>query len=288
MSLTVQEITCRTALTGSGGHATLNPYGGCEHACVYCYATYLTQWRAQSDPWGSWVQVKTNVARVLEREVARRPDVHVFMSTACDAYQPVEEHYELTRRCLSVLALAARRSDQLALFLVTKSDRVLRDLDILQAFPPGQLQVAFSLTTHRDDVAAVVEPQAPTPSRRLAALRTLTEAGVRAGLFISPVLPYLTEQDLPELLAQAEAAGCRFASFDLLRYLDRHVGGALREAYKHFGAEAQMRLAQARYADRYEPQVRDVIARACQGRPWAEPGRAPRADPEGGPDAFAV
>jgi len=288
MGVTIQEITCKTALTGSGGHATLNPYGGCEHACVYCYATYLSQWRAQSEPWGSWVQVKTNVARVLEREVARRPGVQVFMSTACDVYQPVEERYELTRRCLSVLALAAQRDEGLSVFLVTKSDRVLRDLDILQAFPPGQVRIAFSMTTHRDEAAAVVEPLAPSPSRRLAALRTLTEAGLHAGLLISPVLPYLTERDLPELLDQAEAAGCRFASFDLLRYLERHVGGALREAYKQFDAEAQLRLAQARIAARYEPEVRALIARACQGHPWAGGSGYASEDRGGDRDAFGV
>ena len=270
MGITVEEITCKSALTGSGSHYRLNPYGGCEHACVYCYATYLTRWRGQCGPWGSWVQVKTNIPRVLERELTRKRGIEVFLSTACDVYQPVEQQYRLTRRCLSVLALAAQQDEGPSVFLVTKSDRVLRDLDVLQAFPAGKLKVAFSVTTHRDETAAIVEPGAPPPSRRIAAVKTLAAAGIRAGLLVSPVLPYVTERDLPTLLDQAEAAGAQFVGFDLLNYLDRHVGAKLREAYQHLGQEAQERLEQARDTTRYEPGVRQLIARLRQGRRFGD------------------
>ena len=131
MSIKVEEITCKSALTGAGEHYRLNPYGGCEHACAYCYATYLSRWRGQSGPWGTWVQAKTNIPRVLERELTRRRNIEVFLSTACDVYQPAEEEYRLTRQCLSVLALAAQQDGGPSVFLVTKSDRVLRDLDVL-------------------------------------------------------------------------------------------------------------------------------------------------------------
>lgn len=266
MSFAIHEITCKSALTGSGPSYRLNPYGGCEHACVYCYASYLGQWRGQTDPWGTWVQAKTNVARVLERELTRKRGIDVFMSTACDVYQPLEETYRLTRDCLSVLALAARQDEGPKVFLVTKSDLVLRDLDVLQAFPEGKLKVAFSITTHDDRAAAIVEPHAAPPSRRLAALKALNAAGIHAGLLVSPVLPYLTERGLPELLDQAEAANCQFVSFDLLRYLDRHISKAMCEAYGHLGEEALARLEQARNVARYEPEVRALIARAMRGR----------------------
>lgn len=271
MSIAVHEITCKSALTGSGPNYRLNPYGGCEHACVYCYATYLARWRGQTGDWGSWVQVKTNIARVLERELARKRGIEVFLSTACDVYQPVEETYRLTRQCLSVLALAAQQDEGPTVFLVTKSDLVLRDCDVLQAFPEGKLKVAFSVTTHDDEDAAIVEPHAAPPSRRLKALKALNAAGICAGLLISPVLPYLTERDLPELLNQAEGAGCRFVSFDLLRYLDRHIATTMREAYSHFGQDAQSRLQQAREAGCYEAEVRAMIARAMQGRCLGSP-----------------
>ena len=266
MAIRVEEITCKSALTGSGSYYRLNPYGGCEHACAYCYATYLARWRGQSGPWGSWVQVKTNIPRVLERELTRKHNIKVFLSTACDVYQPVEEQYRLTRQCLSVLALAAQRGDGPSVMVLTKSDRILRDLDVLVAFSPERLQVGFSITTHDDKTAAIIEPGASPPSRRLAAVATLTEAGIRAGLFISPVLPYVTERDLPELFDRAEEAGCRFVGFDLLNYLDRHVGEKLREAYEHLGPEALERLEEARHSAGYEPAVRRMIAGAMRGR----------------------
>lgn len=270
MSLAVHEITCKSALTGSGGHFRLNPYVGCEHNCVYCYATYLARWREEPGPWGSWVQVKTNIPRVLERELARKRGIEVFLSTACDVYQPVEQQYRLTRHCLSLLALAAQRDDDLRVFLVTKSDAVVGDLDVLKVFPPQALQVAFSVTTHRDETAALVEPKASPPSRRLAALQTLNAAGIRTGLFISPVLPHVTEQDLPQLLAAAQAAGCRFLGFDRLNYLDRHIGAKMRAVYRHFGPEAQARLEQACHDPGYEASLRAVIARAKAEAQWRE------------------
>lgn len=272
MGISIEEITCKSALTGSGEHFRLNPYGGCEHACVYCYATYLTRWRGQSGPWGSWVQVKTNIPHVLERELTRKRGIEVFLSTACDVYQPVEEHYRLTRDCLAVLALAAGRDEALKVFLLTKSDRVLRDLDVLQAFPAGALQVGFSVTTHHDETAALLEPGAAPPSRRIAAVAALGAAGIRAGLLVSPVLPWVTERDLPELLDCAEEAGSRFVNFDMLNYLDRHVGAKLREAYRHLGPEALARLEEARDRVRYEPEVRRTIARLMRGRRFGGDG----------------
>ncbi len=265
MGPAIQEITCRSALTGSGGHHTLNPYGGCTHACVYCYATYLTHWRGQTEPWGRWVQAKTNIARVLERELTRKRPREVFLSTACDVYQPLEARYGLTRQCLSVLALAAQREGELHVFVLTKSDLVLRDVDVLQAFPAGQLKVAFSITTLRDEMAALVEPGATPPSRRLAAVRALRAAGLTAGLFVCPVLPYVTENDLSALLDSAEQAGAQFVSFDMLRHLDRHVGHQMREAYRQLGEDARARLEQA-YAPGYESEVRQLIAEHMRGR----------------------
>lgn len=101
-------------------------------------------------------------------------------------------------------------------------------------------------------------------------MKTLTAAGLRAGLFVSPVLPYVTERDLPALLDAAEAAGCQSVSFDLLRYLDRHVGANLWEAYRGLGREAEERLMQARDAASYEPGVRQMMAAEMADRRFGE------------------
>lgn len=278
MSIGIDEIPCKSALTGSGGHFRLNPYCGCEHACAYCYATYLTRWRGQSSPWGSWVQVKTNIPGVLERELARRSVAHVMLSTACDAYQPVEERYRLTRQCLSVLAIASQKLDGPSVFVLTKSDRILGDLDVLRVFPEGKFTMAFSLTTHRDDVAAILEPGAPSPSARIAAAKALVADGIRVELFINPVLPYVTERDLPDLLDAARTAGCGVGGFDRTNYLDRQPGARLREAYRHLGPEALERLEQARHDPQYEADIGRLL-----GRPGRKPGKGSRSASGNGP-----
>jgi DNA repair photolyase len=266
VGIAVEEVTCKSALTGSGGSYRLNPYVGCEHACVYCYATYIARWRGQEGPWGSWVQAKTNIPEVLARELRRRTGVHIMLSTVCDVYQPAEEQHGLTRRCLSVLVEAAERDEQLSVFVLTKSDLVCRDLDVLQAFRPGCLRIGFSVTTARDDVGALLEPHATRPSRRLAAGRALREAGLTVGLLFAPVLPYVTERELPRLLDLAKQAGLECLGFDPCNYLDRHVGTKLLQAYQRLGPKAIARLKQARDDPAYEPDLRELIRRSTQER----------------------
>jgi len=269
MKVLVEEVTCKSALTGSGGSYRLNPYVGCEHRCVYCYATYIARWRGKSGPWGSWVQAKTNVAERLARELTRRKGIHVFLSTVCDVYQPVERKYELTRQCLSVLCEAAQKDAALDILLLTKSDLVRRDADLLAAFPTGTLRVAFSMTTSQDAVAALFEPASAPPSRRLAAARALKEAGVRVGMHINPILPYVTERDLPALIGSAEEYGLDSVGFDTLHYLNAHVGGKVRRVYEQLGEEARTRLEQARDDPAYERELRRLVKQLTTGRGFA-------------------
>ena len=266
MAITVESITCKSALTGSGCDYRLNPYVGCQHACEYCYATYIARWRKQSGPWGSWVQVKTNVAEVLTRQLKRKVGAHVFLSTVCDVYQPVEREYELTRRCLAVLRHAAIWDPDLRVFLLTKSDLIWRDVDLLTAFPASSVRVGFSLTTSQDDVAALLEPAASPPSRRIATARALKQAGVTVGLLINPILPYVTERDLSPLLDIIDDAGLDFVGFDTLHYLRGHVGGKMRRVYRQLGRDACARLRQAQDDPGYEDELRQRVRELTEGR----------------------
>ncbi|MGQ9732212.1 MAG: radical SAM protein [Candidatus Zipacnadales bacterium] len=267
MGIVVEEVTCKSALTGAGGNYRLNPYIGCEHACVYCYATYIARWRGQSGPWGSWVQAKMNITEVLERELRRRPGAHIMLSTVCDVYQPTERHYKLTRDCLAVLARAAERDSNLNVFVLTKSELVCRDLDLLQAFPPGQLRVGFSVTTARDDVGALIEPHATRPSRRLATAHRLRDAGLAVGLLFAPVLPYVTEHELPRLLELTAQGGLECLGFDPCNYLDRQVGARLLNAYRRFGPQGLARLRQARDDPTYEEKLRERFRQLTEASP---------------------
>jgi len=261
----ISEVACKSALTGEKGSYRLNPYVGCPHRCAYCYASYVSRWKGENGPWGSWVQVKVNVPEVLRKEL-RRKWGSVFISAVCDPYQPLERRYRLTRKCLEVLADAARSGASLRVMVATKSDLALRDIDIFGTFPEGTFGLAFSITTHRDEVAAYVEPFAPRPSRRIAAARILKDAGVRVGFFICPVLPYVTERDLGGLLDIAGELKLDFLSFDRLNYLRGHVGGRAFRVYRSLGQEALRRLEQARDDPGYERELKERILREASGR----------------------
>ena len=205
----VRTIECKTALSPSslpGLDLTLNPYRGCEHDCVYCYAPYL--FRMARDDWGR-VSAKMDLPRLLSKEAAKKRGV-IGLSTATDPYQPLEEDVLLTRRCLQELVKAKAKVS-----VLTKSDLVLRDIDLLKALPDAE--VGITITTIEDGLAACFEPGAPPPSRRLRALKALIDEGIDCYVFVGPILPLVTERRMEELIGAIHASGCRRAMTDPLR-----------------------------------------------------------------------
>ncbi len=207
---------------------SINPYRGCAHACIYCYAR-LTHRYLDLDglrDWSSRIFVKVNAPEVLRRELARpawrREQVHI--GTATDPYQPAEGAYRITRRILEAL-----RDADTPVALVTKSTMVVRDRDVLRelAEGPGAL-VMFSLTTVDPVLAREIEPDVPPPQRRLEAMRVLGEAGVATGVFLAPVLPGITdgEEHLAAVVAAARAYGASALFTNTL-----HLGEVAREAF---------------------------------------------------------
>ncbi|MGC8843486.1 MAG: SPL family radical SAM protein [bacterium] len=238
---------------------TLNPYVGCEHNCRYCYSVYISRWRHRKiEEWGSWVEVKLNAPQILKREMGKYKRGEIFVSTVCDAYQPVEEIYQITRGCL----LALSDSD-FSLFLLTKSERVLRDREILEKLP--NVKVCFSLTTLRDEIARAFEPHSSPPSHRLRAGLKLKEKGIEVGILINPILPFFTERELEAIVDEAEKLAFDFIGFDTLHYINSFVGGRIREIYNRFGEEAMERLDYARNPQ-YEGELREKIMEIIKGR----------------------
>jgi DNA repair photolyase len=182
------EITTRTALVRSripGVEYVINPYLGCGHGCRYCYAVFMGKYARQhrGAPWGSFVEVKINIARVLRDELQRkkRPS-RALLSSVCDPYQPAERRYRLTRQCLEVLIEFGWGID-----ILTRSPLVIRDLDLLRGAPGAT--VGLSIPTDDDEVRKVLEPQAPPIGARVAALQRLHQAGLAPWVFIAPLLP---------------------------------------------------------------------------------------------------
>ena len=187
----ITEIACRDALARSGIPGVdyaLNPYRGCAHSCVYCYATYLGRWHHPDEQWGTFVDVRVNIADRLARQLKHINSGCIQIGTATDPYQPLERRYELTRACLQRLIFFGGEVD-----LLTKSDLVLRDADILKSL--ANCQVGLTVTTAQDEVAGIFEPKAPPPSRRIAALGELRRHGLKTYAFVGPLLPELTDTD---------------------------------------------------------------------------------------------
>jgi len=188
----IREIWCKSALTVSklpGIDYSLNPYAGCQHACVYCYVPSVMHLRR--DEWGKAVSAKVNIPSLLHQEMKKRQRGIVGISTSTDAYQPVERKYELTRKCMMVLARHDWPVD-----ILTKSDMVLRDVDVLLRL--SDVRVGFTIPTLNDESRRLLEPHAPSIERRLAALRKCTKRGLRTYVFCGPLFPDVEKKDVEE------------------------------------------------------------------------------------------
>jgi len=161
----------------------VNPYVGCVHGCTYCYARFIKRFTGHREAWGEFVDVKVNAPTLLEREVAKKkPNGRVWIAGLCDAYQPLEKQYKLTRRCLEVLSRHGW-----PVTVQTKSGLVLRDLDLLRGW--RGLEVTFSIATADEGVRRLFEPNAPTLAERFDALEKLYSEGIHTNVMIAPLLP---------------------------------------------------------------------------------------------------
>ena len=202
-----REEPCRSALNRVKGMPfewSLNPYMGCAHQCTFCYVRAFERRaeRPSDDRYGASIRVKTNVADVLRRELARKSwqGGVIAVGAATDPYQPAEGHYRLTRACLEVMGNAAN-----PLSLITRGPMIVRDLDVLQqAAVRAEVSITFSVPTIDEHIWRTTEPNTAPPQQRLRALRTLVDGGIKAGVGMAPLLPGLS--DKPELMADVVRA----------------------------------------------------------------------------------
>jgi len=196
---------------------SINPYKGCEHGCVYCFArpTHAYLGLSPGLDFESRIFYKPDAAALLEKEL-RTPKYKcavMAMGTNTDPYQPVERELNITRRILEVLA-----AHDHPVGIVTKSSLVMRDLDILGPMGrKGLAQVCLSVTTLDRGLARKMEPRCPTPARRLEAIRALSDAGVQTGVMAAPMIPVLNDPELESILEAASGASATIAGYVLLR-----------------------------------------------------------------------
>lgn len=254
----IKEISAKTLLSSSrhpdpwfGVKYTMNLYRGCQHQCIYCDSrSECYQIENFAD-----ILVKTNAIALLKKELpSKRTRGTIGLGSMNDCYMPVEERYRLTRRALELVVQC-----RFPVHIITKSDLVLRDLDLLTEISKTYAAVSFTITSADDDLAAKLEPGASSPSRRYRAIRTLTEAGIYAGITLMPVLPFIedSEENVLGIVDKARDAGARYiiASFGMTlrdrqrayyyERLDRLFPG-LREKYEQ------------RFGDRYSCGARNA------------------------------
>jgi DNA repair photolyase len=207
-----REEPCKSALNpvrGMGFKWSLNPYMGCVHRCTFCYVRHFERRsdRPFDDRYGTSIRVKTNVAEVLRKELARPSwqHEHVAIGAATDPYQPAEGRYRLTRACLEALRDASNPFS-----IITRGPMILRDVDVLaEAARRAQVAVTFSIPTLDEEVWRRTEPSTAHPRQRLRAISKLVDAGIDARVGMAPILPGISDrpEQLREVVRAARAAG---------------------------------------------------------------------------------
>lgn len=246
-SFTVREMPCKTVINRVHNMPfqwSINPYRGCRHACVYCYARPTHEYLGLNGgaEFQEVIFAKVNAPQVVRHELARRSwrGESVVIGTATDPYQQAESRYRLTRGILE-----AFRDARNPLSITTKSPMVLRDLDVLADLARDtEVTVHFTVTTMDETIWRQIEPTTALPRKRLEAMRALREHGIRSGVFLSPVLPGLTDDDehLEAVVSAAAEYGADFLRSEVLR-----LGPGISEYYLPFLEETRPDL-----MDRYQ------------------------------------
>jgi DNA repair photolyase len=197
--------------------ASINPYRGCEHGCIYCYARPYHEYLGFSAglDFETKIMVKEDAPELLRHELCSKkwqPQV-LGISGVTDAYQPIERRLKLTRRCLEVLAVFRN-----PVTIITKNALVARDADVLAELARFNAAAVFvSITSLNAELARKLEPRASHPQARLNAIRTLADGGVPVGVLVAPIIPALTDHELPAILEAVAEAGARYAGYTILR-----------------------------------------------------------------------
>jgi len=180
----IREVEAKSILNKSKIYDyCLNPYTGCQVNCRYCYARlFMRRYSGHQEPWGAFVDVKMNAPQLLRKQIVRAKKGTVWVASVCDPYQPLEERYQLTRKCLEILAEA-----RFPVVIQTKSALILRDLEILAKFQ--EIEVGMTVTTEDERMARIFEPGASPVRERIGILGQIRSRGISTFAFVGPLLP---------------------------------------------------------------------------------------------------
>ena len=279
---------------------TINPYRGCEFGCKYCYARYTHEYmELDGNDFERKIYVKRDAAVLLARDIARKYSYHsaasggvspehIAIGTATDPYQPAELEYRVTRACLEELS----RHEGLNLSIITKSNQIVRDIDVLQVIAQrSTLHITLTVTTLRARLARLLEPRAPRPDLRIATVKQLRQAGLSVGVLASPLLPGITDREgeLEAVAAAAQQSGALWFNSGVLFLMPssaRTFFPFLREKFPRLANQYEQWYTKDGYAPE---EYRSKIARrvlqireryGLTGRPWDDMKRTISPDPQ--------
>jgi DNA repair photolyase len=270
ISLENRSLLTRCVSSRVPFHWQINPYRGCEFACKYCYARYTHEFMELRDgvDFERKIYVKKHSAWLLRQELRQvRPGQSIAIGTATDPYQPAERKFGITRTVMEEFA----RHEGLSLGLVTKSDLIVRDLDLLQQISArNRLSIHMTITTTKTDLARILEPRAPRPDLRFLAVKKLVAAGISTSVNCAPVLPGITDspKDLESVVRSAAAAGARSVAAIPLFLKPCSAKIFIPFLEEHF--PEHVRLYKARFADRaflppdYQKRISTLVSKLCR------------------------
>ena len=271
MNLQVNEIQAKTVLTKTslpGCDYVINPYNGCQFACMYCYAAQIARWKHPGEEWGSFLDVKINAPELLKKELEKLAKKFksknfgtIWFSSITDPYTGLEAKYQLTRQCLQVLI---DFDYQGLVSLQTKSGLITRDMDLFKKLK--NVSIGFTVTTLDDKVSRFLEVAAPPVSARIEAIKKLTTAGISTYAFIGPLLPHFvnSKNDINKLLDTLQSAGVTEVWFEHIN-LSSKIKARL---YDYLKAESPELISEFNKADsvEYRQQLNKIIDECLQGR----------------------
>lgn len=231
--MNINQVKCKSILNKSGIPGidySINPYVGCGHKCQYCYAVFMKRFSGHTEPWGDFVDVKMNAAEVLEHQLKRiKRKNHISFGTVCDAYQPIEVKYMITRKCLEKLV-----NYRHSIGILTKSALVVRDLDLLTQL--NEIEVGFTITSFKPKVKRIFEPASPTAKKRVEAMKICSQHKIPTWVFVAPTLPCLSDskEALNQIFKASQNAGAKYIMFDTLNPYPKVWNNVIRLVKKYF------------------------------------------------------
>jgi len=225
----VRETICKTILNRTSlGDYSLNCYTGCAHGCAYCYARFMQRFHPHDEPWGQFVDIKVNAVEVLYRQLRRAEPGEVFVSSACDGWQPIEASCQLTRRCCELLLQRGFR-----VHVLTKSTLVVRDLEVFAGHPAC---IGVTVTTLDEGLRELWEPGASPVQDRFAVLQQARQAGIETSIMFGPLLPALSDDpaSIERMLARAAELQIERIWVDALNPRPRVWPSVARLLQRHF------------------------------------------------------